>query len=127
MEKKNKKMYYGNAIEYYRKRKGYSMLFLSQKLGYTSKEMVVRWERGDFVPSKENMAKLLKALDVTFEELFPKPIHNSELKLKHKDELIQQLKDSLRIANNQITELTEKLYPTQYNVEGDSDKIFNID
>jgi transcriptional regulator with XRE-family HTH domain len=122
MSKKSKKMIYGNAIEYYRKRKGWTIRHLATKLGHRSYNSVARWERGEFMPDVINMEKLCTALDVTFEQLFPPPLHNSELKMKHKDEMITMLKTSLQDANNKITELEERLYPTNYEV---SDKTSN--
>ena len=117
-----KKMVYGNAIEYYRKKKGYSMRMLATKLGQRSYNSVARWERGEFMPDIFYMDKLCTVLGVTFEQLFPPPLHNSELKLKHKDEMIKVLTDAGKEKDRQISELQERLYPTDYEV---SDKNSN--
>jgi transcriptional regulator with XRE-family HTH domain len=119
------RLVFGNTIEYHRKKKGLSMAALALKMGFKSNSrsiIISRWERGEHLPTTINMEKLQIALGVTFEQLFPPPLRNAELKLKHKDEMIEVLKDAGIKKDKQIKELQERLYPTDYEV---SDKTSN--
>ncbi len=55
-------MYFGQKLRRLREEKGISQQELSRRLGYKSNGYIFDIERGDFIPSKEKLKRLAKAL-----------------------------------------------------------------
>lgn len=61
-------MIIGQNIIKYRKKRELSQEDLAEKVG-VSRQAVSKWERGESVPSTENLVVVAEALDITIEEL----------------------------------------------------------
>lgn len=62
-------MNFGQKLRKLRQEKGLTQQQLAEKLGYVTNSYVSDVEKGKFIPSKEKLKKIAKALNVSFEEL----------------------------------------------------------
>jgi transcriptional regulator with XRE-family HTH domain len=62
-------MQFGKFLRKLREEKGVTQEELAKKLGYKNNSYISRVERGDFLPSKENLKKIAKILKIPFREL----------------------------------------------------------
>jgi transcriptional regulator with XRE-family HTH domain len=62
-------MNFGEKIRKLRIEKGLTQIELAKRLGYKTNSYISDIERGAFLPSKEKLKKLAKALEVSFETL----------------------------------------------------------
>ena len=62
-------MDFGSKIRKIRKEKGISQMKLATKLGYKSNSYIADVESGKFIPSKEKLKKIAKALNIPFSQL----------------------------------------------------------
>ncbi|MEM3573300.1 MAG: helix-turn-helix domain-containing protein [Nitrososphaeria archaeon] len=89
-------MEFGKILRKIREEKGVTQEELAKALGYKNNSYIARVERGDFLPSKENLKKIVSVLKISFRELdslvFEAKI--KELGIK-KPELLALFKDIL--------------------------------
>ena len=62
-------MKFGEKLREIREEKGVTQEQIAKALGYKNNSYIARVERGDFLPSKENLKKIAKVLRVPFGEL----------------------------------------------------------
>ncbi|MEO0242799.1 MAG: helix-turn-helix transcriptional regulator [candidate division WOR-3 bacterium] len=62
-------MEFGKILRKIREEKGVTQEELAKALGYKNNSYIARVERGDFLPSKENLKKIASILRVPFKEL----------------------------------------------------------
>jgi transcriptional regulator with XRE-family HTH domain len=62
-------MNFGQKLRQLRIRKGLTQQQLAEKLGYVTNSYVSDVESGHFIPSRERLKKIAKALDVPFKEI----------------------------------------------------------
>jgi transcriptional regulator with XRE-family HTH domain len=62
-------MIFGKKLRKLRKAKGITQQQLAEKLGFVSNSYVSEVESGKFIPSKEKLKRIAKALGVPFKEL----------------------------------------------------------
>jgi transcriptional regulator with XRE-family HTH domain len=62
-------MEFGKILRKLREEKGVTQEELAKKLGYKNNSYISRVERGDFLPSKENLKKIAKTLKIPFRDL----------------------------------------------------------
>jgi len=62
-------MLFGSKIRKIRKEKGMSQMELAKKLGYKSNSYIADVEAGKFIPSKDKLKKIAKALNIPFSQL----------------------------------------------------------
>lgn len=62
-------MNFGRKLRKLRERKGLTQQQLAEKLGYVTNSYISDVESGRFIPSKEKLRKIAKALRVSFREL----------------------------------------------------------
>lgn len=62
-------MNFGQGFRKLREEKGVTQEELAKKLGYKNNSYIARIERGDFLPSKENLKKMSRVLKIPFREL----------------------------------------------------------
>ena len=60
---------FGEKLRKLRKKRGLSQKDLAEKLGYVSNSYISDIEKGVFLPSKEKLKKIAKALKVPFKKL----------------------------------------------------------
>jgi len=62
-------MDFGKIFRKIREEKGVTQEELAKSLGYKNNSYIARIERGDFLPSRENLKKMAKVLKVSFSYL----------------------------------------------------------
>ncbi len=62
-------MEFGKILRKLREERGITQEEIAKKLGYKNNSYIARVERGDFLPSKENLKKIAEILKIPFKEL----------------------------------------------------------
>lgn len=101
-------MSFGQKLKKLRREKGMSQQELVKKLGYVTNSYVSEIEKGNFIPSKEKLKKIAKALRVPFRELDNLLLESKirELGIK-KPELIALFQDILKLPEKEKRQTVE--------------------
>lgn len=94
-------MIFGTKLRKLRESKGITQQQLAEKLGFVSNSYVSEVESGKFIPSKEKLKKIAKALGVPFQEV-------EELLLDSKIEALGIRESELRELFREVPKLPEK-------------------
>ena len=88
-------MNFGEKIRKIRKEKGLSQLDLAKKLGYVSNSYIADVEAGKFIPSKDKLKKMAKALQIPYSKikdmLLESKIEGMGIKEKELQEMFREI------------------------------------
>ena len=59
----------GLRIKTLRKAKGYTIRQIADYMGFTTEQAICKWQRGESLPSLDNLYALSKLLDTTMEDI----------------------------------------------------------
>lgn len=103
-----------------RKEKGISQQELAQRLGYKSNSYIADIEKGKFIPSKEKLKKIAKALDISFSQIKEMLIESKLEDLGIKEKALQELfKDIPKLPKNEKRKIIEVYLKVKKNLKND--------
>jgi len=104
----HKKIMFGEKLRKIRKEKGISQQKLAEKLGYKTNSYIAEVERGKFIPSKEKLKKIAKALGVSFPQIKDILVESKLEELGIKEKALQELfKDIPKLPKDEKKKIIE--------------------